>query len=221
MRNAARTLRFTITLMLLLTAGSAVAQTVSENDRLGMYFDAGGVSMQLSSAPLYTQITICLLLTRPTATTPIDDWECALSTQPDPMPGELTVTLAGEGVNSTALPNYRVSIASPLTPAPAVVLATLQTLNFGVPSTFYFRASSPSVFPSAPLPAYHVSGETDWRATPGCFPRTPPGTYLGCCLNYYCISLPTEQSAWSCREGAVLMIRQSRSCAREVPSCVG
>lgn len=159
-----------LTALLATLAGAAVAQPVDpEPNGIGIYFDEGAVAgSYCAEAPMGTQLTAYLCLTRASRQSGFTAWECLLDATAEGVFSGFS--LRGDAVNTGTEPEFVVNLGTPL---PYQLSTVLMDITIEVvwdwPIGMRPLAVSSPRGPVMNLPAYEVVGE------PGVFhPLQPP-----------------------------------------------
>ena len=152
-----------IVLALALAATGAFAQTDPDPDGIGFYFDEGGVSICLATAPAYSVINTYLLATRITESSGISGWEAEVAVIPTPVVAP-TYTTNG-GINVLTAPIFQVGLGAALPYAPAIKLLTVGVLNFGTPFALAVGPCTPSSFDGI-CPGYAAGDDPGRQRSP-------------------------------------------------------
>lgn len=156
--------------LMVVLSGAAIADPVDpEPNGIGIYFDEGaGPGTYCEMAPMGTQLTAYLCLTRASHQSGFTAWECLLESS---VPGAFTgFSIRGDAVNTATEPEFVVDLGTPL---PYQLSTVLMDITIEVvwdwPIGMRPLAVSSPRGPVGNLPAYEVAAE------PGVFyPLQPP-----------------------------------------------
>ncbi|MFH1842268.1 MAG: hypothetical protein ABIF77_03605 [bacterium] len=127
------------------------AQISPDPDRIGMYFDTGGIQ---TCADFYGgPVTLYLTITYPTIAAGVSGWECHVDYTIPSGCFEQGWTLMGSAINVSTAPDFVVGLGFPIPYSSALVVATYSLLVF-CPDCIVWdvRAADVSTIPG--MPAY-------------------------------------------------------------------
>lgn len=186
-----------LVLALVLVAANAFAQTDPDPNGIGFYFDEGGVSNYLATAPAYTVVNAYLLATRVTESSGISGWEAEVMVSPAPAVAP-TYTTNG-GINVLTAPIFQVGLGAALPFAPAIKLLTVGVLNFGTPFTLAIGPCTPSSFQGM-YPGYAAGNDPGKLVglTPSCDVPVAGRTNFFTCASFMTTApVATENGSWT------------------------
>lgn len=133
-------------------SSDTVAQT------LGIYFDSAGVNPSISTADLTfpCQMQAYVVAKGYDSTDGVEGWECQLSWSSSLFVS--VASIAGQGINVTAFPDFMVGCPSPIgVGSESVALAVINVVALGSGELF-LKARTPCSIPASQLPVLAVGG---------------------------------------------------------------